>query len=144
MTLQTDTETPRTQLPDRLFKVDPTRVEEFVAALGVEPRAGWSPTPGQPAPAGFLMYVTTYGARPVLDSTGFDPLRIVFGSTAVVMHRTVLIGDELTVRCALSPVRARGTGKATLRMVDVLCDYVDPDGTVAAQERTVIIERGAE
>jgi hypothetical protein len=128
-------------LPDRMFVVERARVEEYVIALGLEPERGWSAERDACVPGGFLMYVTTYGAEPILDTTGFDPLRLVFGATSVEMSGPVRIGDELRVECSISRPRERSSGEGTVRIVDVICHYVTGQGDIVAREKTTIIER---
>jgi N-terminal half of MaoC dehydratase len=129
-------------LPSKTFVVDPTKVDEYVHAVGVLPEAGWTPTIGATVPGGFLMYVTTYGAEPVLEATGFDPKRLVFGGSAVETLAPVCLGDRLLLSCALTPIELVGSGEAAFRRATVLVEYIAASGEVVAKERTTLIERG--
>lgn len=131
------------QFPDAEFYLDPTRIEEFVLALGVRPEAGWTPVVGAPVPPGFFMYVTTYGAGPVHEVFGFDPMRTLYGGTAVEYLRPVRIGDRLIVRPRISDVRVKEGRTGRLTFVDLTTEYYTTDGELAVRERSTTLERGA-
>ena len=131
------------RFPETEFYLDPCRVEEFELALGIEPEPNWTPQAGASVPPGFFMYVTTYGAEPVHEVLGFDPMRTLYGGTAVEYFRPVHVGDRLTVRPHISDVRIKDGRSGRLTFVDITTEYFTADGQLAVRERSTILERGA-
>jgi N-terminal half of MaoC dehydratase len=130
------------RFPDRTFTVDPSRVEEFVLALGAEPEPGWSPRPGSLVPPGFLMYVTTYGAERIHDALGLDMLRTVFGGSDAEFLGPVRVGDTLLVRPQVTRVTRKNGQQGPLLLIELTVEYLGPSGQVVARERSTTIQRG--
>ena len=89
------------------------------------------------------MYVTTYGAEDVHEVLSFDPMRTLYGGTAVDYLLPVRVGDRLTVRPYISDVRVKEGRSGRLTFVDLTTEYVNPQGDVAVRERSTTLERGA-
>lgn len=126
----------------REFYVDPTRVEEFVFALGIDPVSGYQAEIGAPVPPGFLMYVTTYGAHSVHEALGLNLPRTVFGGMDEEFLAPVRVGDQLTVRPWISDFTEKSGGSGRLTFVEITTEYVRSDDRVAARERSTIVQRG--
>jgi acyl dehydratase len=125
------------EFPPKSFYIDPTRVEDFVTALGVDPEPGFAPHPGAPVPPGFLMYVTTYGADAVHDAFDLPWYRALFGATRYEFLTPLRIGDTVTVRPTVTGRTVRGE----LVFWELTCEYCDAGGAVAVRETSVTIDR---
>jgi hypothetical protein len=130
------------RFPAKTFNVDPTRVFEYVAALGVPPEPHWRPEIGAPVPGGFFMYVTTYGAEDIHAELEFDPLRTVYGGTKVEYLLPVRVGDELRVEPVIADVRHKEGRSGRLTFVDLATEYITAHGRTAVRECSTTIERG--
>ena len=128
--------------PERHFTVDPVRVEEFVAATGVEPEPGWSSRPGTAVPLGFLTYIATYGPEEVHTALGLDMLRTLFAGTRTKHCAPVRVGDELTLRAHVSKIADKETRRGRSLRIEVTVDYVDQRGEVVVREQSTVIQRG--
>lgn len=124
------------------FVVEPGRVEEFVTALGIPPTDGYEYEVGADAPLGFLMYVTTYGADPIHEALEIDFTRAMYGGASYEVHAPVRIGDELVVRPEVTGCTRKDGRDGPLTFVEITCDYLRADGTLAVRERSTTIERG--
>lgn len=130
------------RFPDREFYLDPVRVDEYVRALGIEPEIGYRPGIGAPVPPGFLMYVTTYGAEPIHDALGLDPLRTVYGGMDEEFLAPARVGERLTVRPQVTNVTSKTGQSGALLFIELTIEYVRDDGTVIVRERSNTVQRG--
>lgn len=129
------------RFPERTFTVEPLRVEEFVTALGVDPSRDYVPEEGAPVPIGFLMYVTTYGAHPVHEALEVDFMKAVYGGAEYEFHAPIRVGDTLRVAPEVTDKSTKRGSQGVLTFIEITCDYVLPDGTLALRERSTTIER---
>lgn len=126
--------------PPRSFVVDRVRVQEFKAALGLDDYDEGVPA-AETVPAGFLMYVTTYGAEPIHQALDLEAARTLFAGLEVEMLAPVHVGDELTVRPEVVDVTTRTGRGGKLNFIVVGCRYYDTGGRLVATERSTIVER---
>lgn len=128
------------RFPDTTFRVEPLRVEEYLTALGVDAGPGVGTEIGDTMPIGFLMYVTTFGADPVHEALEVDYLHAVYGGASYEVHQSVRVGDTLTLQTSFTGEQVKSGG--ALRLLEITCDYLLQDGTLAVRERSTTIERG--
>lgn len=128
------------QFPEKTVFLDATRVEEYVSALGVEPEHGWECSEGHPVPAGYLMYVTTYGADAVHDELEIDMRNTVYGGSRCEFRRAARIGETLRVAPFVSDVSTKATATRTLTFIEVTCEYFDESGELVARESSSTIQ----
>jgi acyl dehydratase len=128
------------RFPEKKVHLDPTRIEQYVTALGVAPEPDWECVPGSPVPPGFLMYVTTYGADPVHDEFGIDFRNTVYGGMRCEFHRAVRLGETLRVAPFVSNVATKTTRSKTLTFIEVTCEYFDENGELVAIEASSTIQ----
>lgn len=131
------------QFPEKAVFLDPTRIEEYVTALGIEPEPGWECAKGHPVPAGYLMYVTTYGADPVHGELEIDLRNTVYGGMRCEFRRAALIGETLRVAPFVSAVSTKVTAKKNLTFIEVTCEYFDESGELVARESSSTIQTQA-
>lgn len=131
------------EFPPRELRIDAARVEEYVTALGVEPEPGYRAEVGALLPPGFLMYVTTYGADSVHGALGLDPARILYAGSRVEHYRPVRVGDTVTVAPAVAKPTTKQGSRGTLTFYEIACDYLLQDGSLAARERSTVVDRSA-
>lgn len=127
--------------PEKEFMVDPTRVEEFLLALGLAPEPGYRPVPGVPVPLGFLMYVSAYGPEEVHGSLGVDFKRALYGGSEFEVLVPVRVGDRLKVRPRVAGSYEKRGSSGLLRFWEVITDYVLADGRLAVRERSTVVVR---
>ncbi|MGK2956214.1 MAG: FAS1-like dehydratase domain-containing protein [Solirubrobacterales bacterium] len=130
------------RFPTRTIEIEPTRVDEYVHALGVAPELDWKPDVGAVLPPGFLMYVTTYGADVVHDAFDIDFQRAVYGGMDTEFFHQVHIGDTLSISAEVSGVTTKEVRSGLLTFYELTCEYRLPDGTLAVRERSTTIQRG--
>jgi N-terminal half of MaoC dehydratase len=123
------------------FKISPIKVAEFVQALGVEPEPAYTPHVGAAVPLGFLFYVSTYGAEAIHSALEIDVSRALYGGTATEIFAGIRIGDAVTVLPYVTAVDVKRGRSGELRVVELTCDYLLEDGTVAVREHSRTIER---
>ena len=128
--------------PEKILYVDPTRVEEFVTALGVPPADGWVCEVGAPLPPGFLMYVTAYGVEEVNAALGLTETTTLYGGQQVELHSPVRVGDHLRVRLAVTGETRKPGAGGELALYELTCSYLDDrTGAPVATERSTTIRR---
>lgn len=129
------------RFPPKAFYLDPTRVEEYVLALGIEPQPGWAPSPGQPLPAGFLMYVTTYGAEPVHAAFDLPWQMALYGGSRYTYHAPLQVGETIGVAPSVAGRRVAGPEDSPLTFWELRIDYTDSGGRLAVVEHSTTIAR---
>lgn len=128
------------RFPEQSVYLDPTRIDEYVTALGITPEPGWQCAVGQPVPPGFLMYVTTYGADPVHGEFDIDFRNTVYGGMKCEFRRAARIGETLRVSPYVSDVSVKTTRSKTLTFIEVTCEYFDEAGELVATESSSTIQ----
>lgn len=128
------------RFPEGRFHVHPLRVEEYIHALGIDPEPDYQVRVGGAVPAGFFMYVTTYGAEPVAEVLQLDPLRTVYGGTWEEFLRPVRVGDTVRVRPEITKITRKQGRSGPLVFVELTTEYLDGND-VAVRERTTLVER---
>ena len=128
------------RFPEQSVYLDPTRIEEYVTALGIAPEPDWECTVGQPVPPGFLMYVTTYGADPVHGEFDIDFRNTVYGGMRCEFRRAARIGETLRVSPFVSDVAIKTTRSKTLTFIEVTCQYFDEADELVATESSSTIQ----
>jgi hypothetical protein len=117
--------------PDVAFALDAARVQGF-AGLFDDPA---SVPPTVLTAAEFTVIPSIVGD----PDLGLDFTRVVHGSQEYEYRRPLTAGEDLTARARLVSIRQRGdTGFLTIET-----ELLDPDGTVVAVCRSLMIERGA-
>lgn len=131
------------EFPAIRFRINATKVEEFLRAVGVEPSDGYVVEPGAPVPLGYLMYVVAYGAEPVHDALQMDMLRSVYGGAEYDLREPVHVGDEVVVRTRVSGARRKEGSSGHLTIYELTTEYVRPeDQAVLIVEISTTVERG--
>lgn len=131
------------KFPPKTFHLDPTRVEEYVLALGVAPEPDWSPRPGAAIPPGLLMYVTTYGAEDVHAAFDLPWRSALYGGSRYDYRKQVRVGGTLGVAPVVSGRSTSGPPEAELTLWELRVDYTDATGEVAVVEHSTTIARAA-
>lgn len=130
------------QFPATRFRIDATKVAEFLRAVGVPPGEGYTVEEGAPVPLGYLMYVVAYGAEPVHDALGMDMLRSVYGGAEYDLREQVHVGDEVEVRVRVSNATTKEGTSGGLTIHELTTEYVRPgDRAVLLVETSTTVER---
>lgn len=129
------------RFPPTTFFLDPTRIEEYVLALGVEPEPNWTAGPGAVLPPGFLMYVTTYGAEPVHEAFDLPWQLALYGGSRYEYRSPLRVGDTVGVAPVVSGRKVAGPESSRLTFWELRIDYTDSDGTLAVIEHSTTIAR---
>lgn len=132
------------RFPPRSFYLDPTRIEEYVIALGMSPEADWTPVLGAAVPPGFLMYVTTYGAERVHEAFDLPWQLALYGGSRYSYEAPLRIGDTIGVTPVVTGRRVAGPENAPLTFWELRIDYTDPDSLLAVVEHSTTIARSPE
>lgn len=131
------------EFPTTRFRIDATKVREFIRAVGVQPREGYVVQAGAPVPLGYLMYVVTYGAEPVHDALQMDMLKSVYGGAEYDLREPVHVGDEIEVQTLVSGATSKEGSTGRLTIYELTTKYVRPeDQTVLLVETSTTVERG--
>ena len=125
------------------FYLNPTRIEEYVIALGVAPETDWQPVAGGVVPPGFLMYVTTYGAEAVHEAFELPWQLALYGGSRYTYAAPLRIGDTIGVAPVVTGCKVAGPYDAPLTFWELRIDYTDPEGTLAVIEHSTTIARAA-
>lgn len=131
------------RFPPTSFFLDPTRIEEYVLALGVAPERDWTPVAGAAVPPGFLMYVTTYGAEPVHQAFDLPWQLALYGGSRYSYQAPLRIGDTIGVAPVVTGCKVAGPENAPLTFWELRIDYTDPGGRLAVVEHSTTIARSA-
>lgn len=130
------------EFPAARFRIDATKVDEFVRAIGVQPSDGYVVEEGGPVPLGYLMYVVAYGAEPVHDALGMDMLKSVYGGAEYDLREQVHVGDEIEVRTRVSDATTKEGSSGRLTIYELTTEYVRPeDQAVVLVETSTTVER---
>ena len=131
------------EFPPTRFRVDATKVGEFLRAIGVPPSSDYVLEDGAAVPYGYLMYVVTYGAEPVHDALGMQMLRSVYGGADYDVRGQVRVGEVVEVRTRVSGATRKEGSSGHLTIYELTTDYVRPeDETVLLVETSTTVERG--
>lgn len=131
------------EFPATRFRIDPTKVQEFLRAVGVDPSDGYVAEHGAPVPLGYLMYVVAYGAEPVHDALQMDMLKSVYGGAEYDLREPVHVGDEVEVRTRVSGETTKEGSSGHLTIYELTTEYVRPeDQAVLLVETSTTVERG--
>lgn len=131
------------RFPPTTFFLDPTRIEEYVLALGMPPEPDWVPVPGATLPPGFLMYVTTYGAEPVHDAFDLPWQLALYGGSRYDYRSPLRVGDTAGVAPIVTGRKVAGPESAPLTFWELRIDYTDSQGTLCVVEHSTTIARSA-
>lgn len=130
------------EFPPARFRIDATKVAEFLRAVGVQPGVGYAVEEGVPVPLGYLMYVVAYGAEPVHDALGMDMLKSVYGGAEYDLREQVHVGDEVEVRTRVSDATTKEGSSGHLTIYELTTEYVRPeDQAVLLVETSTTVER---
>jgi acyl dehydratase len=143
--------TPGTLVDEVHIDVERGKIREFVRATGVTDPVHTDQeaarAAGLDAPAATATYVVVTGhqrdQQAFVDALGLDITRVVVGSVSWAYDRPLVAGDRLTARRTVVDDRTKESRSgATNRLVTLETAFVAADGTVAARQREVLVERG--